>query len=283
MGLADTFYEASKTTRILFSITLLILISLIDRLTGSALGLSIFYLIPILLANWTSGKWVGVGFSVVSAAAWLIADLAKQRMNLHLPILYWNMGVRLGFFIVVVLLFSALRRERELSRLDALTGVANRQAFVDLAEQEIARSRRYGHPVSVAFLDCDGFKAVNDTYGHLAGDRLLVLIARALRENLRSVDLVARLGGDEFAILMPQLPADVAKATLNRLRGLVAEVERPGPSAVTLSIGAVTFSHPPESVAEMLRRADDLMYRAKVSGKDQIVHEVLPATEGAES
>jgi len=275
MNFADRFYSASKRSRISVAVVLLALIALIDRFTGSYLGLSIFYLIPILLVTMTAGKWAGVAFSLISAATWLMADLEKGKSDFDLAIHYWNAGIRFGFFIIVVHLLSALRREREQSRQDSLTGVANRQAFVESAEREIKRSRRYGHPLTLAFVDCDDFKAVNDSLGHLTGDRLLALTARSLCRGLRTTDMVARLGGDEFAILLPYLRADSARAALTRIRSLVAEAGRAGPAAVTFSIGAITFDQPPESVDEMLRQADDLMYRAKEAGKNRIVHEVV--------
>jgi len=275
MNLTDRFYQASKRSRILLAVVLLTVITLIDRLTGFYLGLSIFYLIPILLVTLTAGKWAGGGFSVISAGAWLLADLAKGSPGFSLAIHYWNAGVRLGFFIIVVVLLSALRRERAQSRQDTLTGIANRQAFVESTEREIERARRYGHPLTLAFVDCDDFKVVNDTLGHLAGDQLLGHIARTLCRHLRTTDVVARLGGDEFAILLPHLQADVARAALTRIHGLVAEAGRAGPTAVTFSMGAITFDRPPESVHDMLQQADGLMYRAKGAGKNRIVHEVV--------
>jgi diguanylate cyclase (GGDEF)-like protein len=281
MNFADRFYGASKQSRIFVAFALLALITLIDWLTGSYLGLSIFYLIPILLVTLSAGRWAGAAFSLISATAWLIADLEKGGPNLTLTIHSWNAGIRFGFFIIVVFLLSALRREREQSRQDALTGIANRQAFVESAEREIRRAKRYAYPLTLAFVDCDDFKAVNDSLGHLAGDRLLGLIAQSLRRGLRSTDTVARFGGDEFAILLPHLGADLAGTALTRIRNLVAEAGRVAPAAVTFSVGAITFARAPESVHEMLRKADSLMYEAKGTGGDRIVHEIVPESAGS--
>ncbi|HTC77354.1 MAG TPA: diguanylate cyclase, partial [Terriglobales bacterium] len=104
-------------------------------------------------------------------------------------------------------LAAALAAEKELSRSDPLTGLPNRRAFYEVALAEADRARRYRHPLSLAYLDVDNFKQVNDDYGHDAGDELLVRVAEVLRRNLRNNDIVARLGGDEFAMLLPETPA----------------------------------------------------------------------------
>src|SRR5437773_2624774 len=115
-------------------------------------------------------------------------------------------------------------RERELARRDALTGAPNARAFYELAGAEIARARRYIHPFSVAYLDLDDFKLVNDRLGHLAGDAVLRSVARALGGVLRASDVVARLGGDEFAVLLPEAGAAPARLATDKLRQALAEV-----------------------------------------------------------
>lgn len=113
---------------------------------------------------------------------------------------------------------AALIKEQELARIDPLTHVSNRRAFYELAEIEIVRARRNGCPLSVAYMDVDNFKFVNDDLGHATGDLVLVTIASTLRSELRASDIVARLGGDEFAILLPETDAESAQAVLDKLR-----------------------------------------------------------------
>ena len=158
-----------------------------------------------------------------------------------------------------------------LARTDDLTGVLNRRSFVGAAELEIDRQARYGGEFSIMMLDLDGFKAVNDTYGHFAGDIALRHLAEAIRANIRRPDSVARIGGDEFVVLMPNTPSAACHAICQQLRRAVADGMRDSGFAVTASIGGVTFEHPPESVDVALRAADAAMYRAKQNGGDCVV------------
>jgi diguanylate cyclase (GGDEF)-like protein len=154
-----------------------------------------------------------------------------------------------------------------------LTGVANPRAFLEALERELARMRRTGAPLTLAYVDLDRFKAVNDTLGHAAGDDLLCDIAQALSSALRSVDVVARLGGDEFGVLLPETTAETALVALERaldaLRARFRAVERL-PQGVGATIGAVVFKHAPHSAEAAIKAADDRMYEAKQSGRDRI-------------
>jgi diguanylate cyclase len=174
------------------------------------------------------------------------------------------------------------QREVQLQRLafhDALTGLANRSLFLDRLEHTLDRAERSGQPVSVAFIDLDGFKAVNDTLGHAAGDALLVGVAARLRGVLRSADTLARLGGDEFAVLVEQ--GDDATAAARRLLTAMREpFHVHGRSvAVSASIGVATLeagqdtgpgTAPSIRAATLLHRADVAMYAVKASGKDDV-------------
>lgn len=158
-----------------------------------------------------------------------------------------------------------------LARTDELTGLMNRRAFVRTTELEIERQARYGGEFSIMMLDLDGFKALNDTYGHFAGDIALRHLAEAIRANTRRADSVARIGGDEFVVLMPNTPRAACDAICQQLRRAVAEGMRDSGFTVTASIGGVTFEQPPESVDAALRAADQAMYRAKQNGGDCVV------------
>jgi diguanylate cyclase (GGDEF)-like protein len=256
-----------------------LLLGLIDVLTGAEISISVFYLFPILVATWLIGRWAGAFISVMSGITWLLADSLAGQTYSHLLILYWNMLVRLVFFLVSTFLLSELqvrlRRETDSARIDPLTGIANRRHFYELAELQIARANRYGEPFTVAYVDIDGFKAVNDRSGHAKGDTLLSLAASAIRANLRAVDVVARMGGDEFALLLPHTEKESGEEALLRVSSLLSDLARDGRWPVTFSIGAVTFIRAPSSVDDMIRTADDLMYAARQSGKGITRHEVF--------
>jgi len=164
----------------------------------------------------------------------------------------------------------ALEREKDDARIDFLTRIPNRRAFYEIAAAEATRARRYKRPLTIAYLDLDNFKNVNDSSGHEVGDELLVEVAATIRSNLRSTDTVARLGGDEFAMLLPETsPASGAMVIHKLFEKLQASI-RQKDWPVTCSIGVVSFEHPPESVDDMVRQADEAMYSAKVQGKNSV-------------
>lgn len=261
-------------------IALVLCVGVFDLWTGPELSFSIFYLLPVYLAVWLLDQWAGVLISVVSAVIWLAADFWAGHTYSHPLIPYWNAIVRLSFFLITTYLLARLKGqlklERTLARTDPLTQVANSKHFYTLAEAEITRSRATGCPFTIAYIDVDDFKRVNDRLGHHGGDRLLCLIASTVQRNVRASDIVARVGGDEFALLLPVTAMDPAQKILSALKvQLAVEMQRQG-WPITFSVGAVTFVQPPDSVDEMIRRADRLMYAAKSSGKDVIQHEVFP-------
>ncbi|HEU0055205.1 MAG TPA: GGDEF domain-containing protein [Longimicrobium sp.] len=169
-------------------------------------------------------------------------------------------------------LASLTGRLRELAMIDSLTGVLNRRAFLDHADGEWVRHRRHNHALSCAMVDVDGFKKINDTFGHAAGDAVLQHIGALLRATLRASDLPARLGGDEFVALMPETNLEGALALGERLLGRVQQ--RPlsvldQSLATTLSIG-VASADGCNSLEELLAKADQALYRAKKEGRSRV-------------
>jgi len=257
------------------------LIALLDWITGEDVSFSFFYIVPILLVTWTGGRVPGLVLNGLCASLRLAYVLRWQGPDLlHKPALYWSLVVEGAFFITLTFIAAALRdlsgQQRLLARTDALTGVANRRAFYERAELELSRSRRVQEALTVAYLDVDDFKRVNDELGHEAGDELLRSVAATFVRRVRSTDLVARLGGDEFALLLSATGTEAARTLLAELYAtLVSEMERQS-WPVTFSIGAVTFLRPPVSTDDMLRRVDELMYRVKREGKAGVIHDVFP-------
>ncbi|MFZ6749611.1 sensor domain-containing diguanylate cyclase [Undibacterium sp. Ren11W] len=163
---------------------------------------------------------------------------------------------------------------------DPLTQVANRSRFVEIANQELARCRRYGHPASLWMIDIDHFKAVNDTYGHHGGDVALQSLVATSRQMLRDWDIVGRMGGEEFAVLLPETDAKQSLDVAERLRQAVAATEIPleGGAVVrlTISTGVATANDSDTTVDTLLERADKALYAAKNSGRDKVCE--APAT-----
>jgi diguanylate cyclase (GGDEF)-like protein len=143
----------------------------------------------------------------------------------------------------------------DLAHTDSLTGLANRRAWETELDRGLARAKRTGEPMSVAIVDLDGLKAINDARGHSEGDRLLMLVARSWPQVLRPDDVLARIGGDEFAVLMPACTEAEAEAVIARLRA-----RTPSPHGCSVGLAAWDGS---ECAEALLGRADDALYRAK--------------------
>jgi diguanylate cyclase (GGDEF)-like protein len=185
---------------------------------------------------------------------------------------------QIGFFLVVNYMISSLKisleREREMARTDYLTQVANSRYFAEIASNEIKRASRYLHPFTVAYLDIDDFKSVNDRWGHSTGDQLLALVADTVRSNIRATDSIARLGGDEFVLLLPETGYSAASVVIQKVhQSLRAAMERKG-WPVTFSIGVLTCMDAPGTVENMLEMADELMYSVKNNWKNAIGYSV---------
>lgn len=158
---------------------------------------------------------------------------------------------------------------------DGLTGLANRRQMDDLLALELQRSKRYDHPLVVMMMDLDHFKCYNDTFGHAVGDELLKQIARAFKRTLRMGDIAARYGGDEFAIILPETNLQNAPCVAKRLKEAMASVqlfnkEEAGCRPLTLSIGVAAYPEHGGESADLLRCADQALYRAKQLGRNRI-------------
>lgn len=165
---------------------------------------------------------------------------------------------------------AALAREKSISRTDPLTGAANRRRFTEHLQDESERSKRYNHPFSIAYLDLDHFKQVNDGLGHAIGDRLLVRVVETLKALSRSSDTVARVGGDEFAVLLPEADSAAARGAVEKFRSTLLAEMRSNDWPVTFSIGVITCITPPHNAQVLIEAADRLMYAVKEGGRDAV-------------
>ena len=253
-------------------------LGVVDYLAAPEADFTVFYLLPVSLLAWLGGEWLGLAASVLSALAWLVDGAAPGRVHSNDLAAGWNMATRLCFFLVASWSLSALRktlqRERDLARTDPMTGAINNRFFHDLAQMEIDRLRRYRRPLTVVYIDLDNFKAVNDLFGHSVGDQVLRVVVSYARQHLRKTDLVARLGGDEFAFLMPETGQTAAQSAITKLHvALLGEMQRNG-WPVTFSIGVVTCVDAPDTVEDMLKMADELMYSVKNNWKNAIGYSI---------
>jgi diguanylate cyclase (GGDEF)-like protein len=274
----------NKPATIVVAVATVMVIAWLDHLSGTRLSLTPLYVIPVAtIAWWYGGAW-GRACAAFAGFAQAVANVITTASAPSPGIIAWNAFMLFALSTVagevLVRLHESLGRESDLARTDSLTGVANARAFHEIATLELERSRRYGHAFTLACLDLDHFKDVNDALGHAAGDRLLVDVGKALQDRLRRVDTVARLGGDEFILMLPETSAAPALFALEQIRHLLADLTLVYGPKVRASIGAVTFAEAPSSVTEMMRAADLAMYRAKARGRDRVESVTLPQEIG---
>jgi diguanylate cyclase (GGDEF)-like protein len=169
--------------------------------------------------------------------------------------------------------YDAIRRQVVT---DHLTRLYNRRYFMNRAGEEIERSLRHQEPLSVLMVDIDHFKEFNDTYGHATGDRVLQTVARAMQDALRKPDVCARHGGEEFAVLLPSTPGENAYYVAERVRRTLSGTRYtglglPAEANITISVGVATCPRDATDLDALMELADRALYRAKASGRDQVV------------
>lgn len=259
------------------ALALLVALGALDYYTGYEISFAGFYLAPITLVTWYLNKRAGLVIAILSAVVWSWVDVVAGQQYSHPFIMYWNTLTRLAFYTVVLLLISQVKEKYEvaeqLALTDPLTGIANRRRFFLLTGMMLDSARRSGAPTTVAYVDIDGFKDINDHYGHHEGDEVLQRVARTMQHNARHADVVARLGGDEFVVLLPETDQAAARTVIARLQQALRAAVREQRYPLTFSIGVITYTAPPSSVTAMLQAADRLMYAVKRSGKNTVRYE----------
>ena len=281
MGLIRFCFSYKKTVVYILSFLVCVILTGLRSFVDPRISLLIFHFIPVIFATWCISMGAGVFFSFLSIAAWLTGDYFRFGSLYQGLVQMINEAFTLAGFFFMVFILSKLRgvleRERELASRDSLTGIYNRRAFYDIAGSEIIRAERFTHPLSVAYIDLDNFKTVNDLMGHAAGDDLLCSVTDTISSNVRSIDIIARLGGDEFVVLFPETGSATAVAASEKIEKKLNDDMFQNNWPVTFSIGLVTFERPPDSVNELIQRSDALMYSAKQSGKNMIKTEIVMA------
>jgi diguanylate cyclase (GGDEF)-like protein len=263
-----------KFSILTFVLIIIGVIGFFDYKTEEHISLYVFYSLPIFVAAWFIGPWAGAIASLASSLAWWVVDLKhiSSPQLLH----YADSLIRFVYFVCISLIISFLRtsllREKNLADTDFLTGLPNRRTFIEKVELETERAKKYKRSFTIAYIDLDNFKTVNDQYGHALGDQLLKEIANGIKNDVRPNDIVARMGGDEFLVFFPNTTEAEALFALTHLQNQLKKIVENHKLPVTSTIGAVTFNKAFSSPEELIKAADRIMYSGKQAGRNTIQH-----------
>ena len=264
------FEALGRPAALLLGVLGVFAVGALDFVTGVEIQVAPLYFVPVGFISWRLGRRTGFACGVLSAAVGHAADAFTGLGRAGAVVQAWNTCVSLAALLVVARLVAELHerleRERESTRTDALTGLANGNAFRERVTLEVARTRRWRRPLTLAYVDLDDFKAVNDEFGQAVGDEVLRTVAVALRSAIRATDLAARIEGDRFTLLFPETDRPGARRVLESvLDRLHQDLIRAG-WPVTASIGSVTTIEA-SSTESLLRQADQVLYEVKKAGK----------------
>lgn len=238
--------------------------------------LEIFYIFPIILTSWYGSKKSGILLALTAVSLIFLIEIYNKKLDSN-NILGYALPLLISFLALAILItnFRNVHRvESTAADTDSLTHINNSRGFYIELANELLRSSRYQHIFSLAYIDIDNFKAINDSVGHAEGDRLLIEVARSLKSSLRVTDTVARLGGDEFACLLPETEQKEAKTAFAKASELLANKMKKGKWPVSFSIGLVTFETMPNDIKQAMKISDDLMYSVKHADKDNISYKI---------
>lgn len=252
----------------------LVLVGYIDYITGTEIRVFPLYFLPLLPVAISFGTTGALTVSVAASVTWVAAQFLSGRhysQDYVWVVNFLSQGTAFAFVsLLVARLHEKFRKEHTDSLTDRLTGLANSRAFYIQTEAVMNLCRRDHRPVSLAYLDLDNFKHINDSLGHAQGDTVLRGVAEVLVSTLRASDILARIGGDEFVVLLPDTSAASARDVLEKVRRRLEQAPPLRAYSVTASIGVVSYDQAPADIDAMLKAADALMYSAKRAGKNNI-------------
>jgi diguanylate cyclase (GGDEF)-like protein len=248
----------------------------LSTLFGKTIFLEFFYIFPITIVSWYGSRKSGILLALLSTFLLLSINAINRGFDV-IALFNYGLPCAIGLSMLAILItnFRNVHRIESIAAYtDSLTNINNSRGFYIELANELVRSARYEHIFSLAYMDIDNFKLVNDSRGHTVGDDLLIEVAKNLKEALRSTDIVARLGGDEFACLLPETGQEKAKAAFLKASELLEKRMLSHRWPVSFSIGMVTFETMPEDFKEAMKVADELMYSVKNSAKNNISYKI---------
>lgn len=260
------------------SVSMVLCLTFFSSFAGTNSPHELLYIFPITVASWYGSKKSGLLLAALATVSLVLVRARFESFSLlSLGLASVIDLVSFSILAVMVTNFRSVHRlESTAAGTDSLTKIANARSFYLEFANELVRSSRYDHKFTLAYLDIDNFKIINDSRGHAEGDKLLIAVANCLKHSLRATDITARVGGDEFVCLLPETDQKEAeKALSGAIESLTSCMEKQA-WRVTFSVGAVTFKTPPEDIKEAMSVADKLMYSVKNTEKNNIYYENWP-------
>ncbi len=261
--------QKGQVFNIILGLVFTVLFGVLDIMAPIQYSFILLYIFPVALTTWFGRRSAGIAVSILCTAFWTYTN-----PQVDMPSSIWNVLSTLIIFIAVSVMLRKIRSMWEndivLSRTDQLTGAMNRRAFDEIVEYEMLRLQRQNSPFSLAYLDLDNFKKVNDCFGHKKGDELLKAVVECISSNLRRTDVVARIGGDEFTIFFPATDQNSVKRVMVKLKEQLRLLSEKNNWPTTYSIGVITCTDTQCDLERLISLADKLMYEVKRSGKNDV-------------
>ncbi|XOB62461.1 GGDEF domain-containing protein [Campylobacterota bacterium DY0563] len=259
------------------SFVLILILGVMQFLFRETVTIAPLYIFPILFSSWYGSKITGILSAFLSTLVFVVIETTYNRV---LPTFNELLLLSAPYLTAYLLLAILIINFRDVHRIevyaadtDNLTGLHSARSFYVELANELLRSKRYNHVFSLAYLDVDNFKNINDSLGHIAGDKLLKEVANCLVSSLRATDVIARLGGDEYACLLHETNQQKAKSAFLKTVDLLNKRMVKNKWDVSFSIGVMTFENIPEDIKEAIDLADKLMYSVKNDNKDNIAYQ----------
>jgi diguanylate cyclase (GGDEF)-like protein len=278
MNIVARQHIITRVSIFIFGLALSFSIFIIDyKILGTEVTFTLLYLIPIVTVTWFSGLKFGMAVSLFSISEWLILKVHSEESA---DVLLFTIDTlsKLLVFIFIVIILSVLKTRIEKEKIhsthDHLTGVLNRNGFYEILDNEIYRARRSNDPLTLAYLDIDNFKYINDHLGHHVGDEVLKQLTAMVQSIIRKTDVHGRLGGDEFVILFPDTSIRDSRSVIKKIKSEFSKITFRKKWPISLSIGVGVFRGNSLDAKKMMTTADSLMYKVKKGTKNgAIFHE----------
>lgn len=267
-------FSESNNLQVIVCGFLLFTVTALDYITGFEISFFIFYSFPIALASWYGSRYFGIMTAMTCIIGWAWADYFSGHDYSHPLIPYWNGMTRLFFFIFIAIAVRQMKEKFDMevrnSTIDSMTKLLNSRGFFSQAHSLHNLLKRENQCFTLAYVDLDNFKKVNDTMGHSEGDNVLISVARTMKTSLRKSDIICRMGGDEFVLLLPNTNESQAKIALSKLKSDLDQTSSENDWPVGYSIGAGVYSAKDFELERAIKQSDALMYDIKKSGKGRV-------------